>query len=452
MASTATARPNPVSWLSRWFAWSAGTFAVVAVGVSFAGTFGKPECMDLDFGSYYRAAQAVQAGQTPYSVDEHGPLGVYPYAPVFPFLLIPLGRLDYLWACRLWLLVNWSALAACSALALRLAYPEAELRQCRWRILGLALVPMGTYLWATLRVGQASLLVVLGCLGWAVLRRRGYRLLGGVCLATACALKLAPGLLIPYLLLRRDARGLAGVALGSVLLFLTPALWVGWNGTVQLHADWIEHTASTQVPIQTYRPGNQSLLAQLARLPPISNGHQCYSEDNLSRLHSFYPIILAVLGAAGFAVLWWRRAGGTWACETVEVALILIGMTLAHPRAWRCNFVALLLPCLLLAREMIERRPRAWSALFALAAVTLAGVLPTHGVLEDSWSVTLWLLEGKHFWGAVAVAAACSWCCQRQPSGKRQVVPQPTVYSRRSAPSSLDSRPPVAIVATLPSA
>src|SRR5437868_1949633 len=81
---------------------------------SFRTTVGNPDCQDLDFGAYYRAGAAVACGETPYTVDpRYGPLGVYPYAPVYAYLFVPLSRLDYLWACRVWMAVNWLATAVC---------------------------------------------------------------------------------------------------------------------------------------------------------------------------------------------------------------------------------------------------------------------------------------------------------------------------------------------------
>jgi len=420
---TAVHFPAPAS--IRWLPWFAGLLIAGAVAFSFWGTIGKPDCMDLDFGSYYRAANAVAAGRSPYFVDEHGPLGTYPYAPVFPFLLIPLGQLDYLWACRAWLVVNWLALAACCALALRLVIDDDHRQTERWRILALALVPTAAYVWATLRVGQVSLLMLLCCLAWAACRRCGWRGLGGLFLAAACALKLSPGVLVVYLLLRRDLRGLAGVATGAALLFFAPALWVGMDSAVGLHGEWIRHTAATEAPVQIYRPGNQALLGQLARLPAISNGHYCYSQENLDLLCALYPCLVLTAAVFGFGAMAWRRwrasgDGGDWRLETVELALLFTFLTLAQPRGWRCNFVAMLLPCLLLAREA-STGGRHWRlAALALAGMTLACALPTNDLSEDGWSWPVWLLQGKHLWGAAAVGAATWWC--RTPLPRRGIT------------------------------
>src|SRR5262249_7418754 len=93
--------------------------------------------------------------------------------------------------------------------------------------------------------------------------------------------------------------------------------------------------------------------------------------------------------------------------ENVELALLFLFLTLAHPRAWRCNFVALVLPCVLLAEQVRLRRPGWRVGLGALGLVVLACGWPTNGLGEEGWTWGAWLLQGKHFWGAVGLGAAC---------------------------------------------
>jgi hypothetical protein len=391
-----------------------GTVLGVVVAVSFWGTIGKPNCQDMDFGSYYRAGTAVAGGETPYAVDEHGPLGAYPYAPAYAFVFMPLSCLDYLWACRLWMLVNWVATAAAFLLALRLVRGPGS-RDGAWTTVCLAALATGAYLWANLRMGQIAMLMVLGCLGWAWCRRRGARFTGGLLLAAACAVKLAPGVFVPYLVLRRDIRGLAGVLIGATALFVIPAAWVGWTGTVRLHREWAWHTVATQVPAQTCRRGNQSLLAQLARLPAISNGDVCVSPENLASLVRVYPLLVAMLAVVLYA---WVYRTVRYSCsskpdpqrENLVLVLLFIFLTLVHPRAWRCNFVALLFPCVLLADFARRRVAGSRACLGAMAALALACVLPTANTGQEGWTLAGWLVLGKHFWAAVIVAAAC-WRC-----------------------------------------
>ncbi len=406
---------RPAWRAERWPRAAALTLLAVAVAWSFRTTFGNPDCQDLDFGSYYRAGAAVARGQTPYTVDAHGPLGAYSYAPAYAYLFAPLSRLDYFWACRVWMALNWLATLGCFALALELIVGPRR-RQGRWAVALLAAVPTAGYFWANVRVGQTGAVMLLLCLGWAVCRRRGRPFAGGLLLAAAGALKLATGLLVPYLALRRDWRGLAGVLVGGLALFLLPAAWVGWQGTVRLHREWVGHTSATHVPEQTFRPGNQSLLAQLARLPWVSDGHRLRSAENLARLHGLYPLLVLTVAAGVF--LWVARDGRTATRapeeqrrrENLHLILLLVLLTLAHPRAWRCNCTALLMPCVLLAEHVWRRRPGYPVAQAALTAVALACAWPTGGVGEAGWGLRSWLLLGKHFWGALAVAAACGWC------------------------------------------
>jgi hypothetical protein len=57
--------------------------------------------------------------------------------------------------------------------------------------------------------------------------------------------------------------------------------------------------------------------------------------------------------------------------DGLHLALLLVVMTLANPRAWRCDFVALLFPCLMLAQRVWQRRPGSRIAFTALGMVIL---------------------------------------------------------------------------------
>jgi hypothetical protein len=403
----------------------------LAVLWSFWGTVGKPDCQDMDFGAYYRAAVAVGSGESPYTLDAddpgcpprarrlegYPPLGAFPYAPAYAYLLGPLRWLDYLWACRVWMLFNWLAVALALTLSLSLAVDGPLPSRQTWGILLLAAVPLGAYLWACVRLGQIALWMIVGCLGWACCQRRGRPFTGGLLLAAAAALKLAPLALVPYLVLQRDRRGLAGVAVGMLTLFLLPAAWVGWEGVLRLHQEWAHHTVTTDVPLQTYRPGNQSLLGVLARLPPVSDGHRLLDPESLEALKRAYPVLLAALAVALYAWIFrgrQARSGGSASeqarqLDRTHLALLLVFMTLAHPHAWRCNYVGLLVPAMLLAAQVWEGRPGSRVSLAALALVVLACAWPTGGVGSGGWGVGAWLLLGKHFWAGAAVALACWW-------------------------------------------
>jgi hypothetical protein len=329
---------------------------------------------------------------------------------------MPMTELDYISAFRCWLALNWAATLACFFLAAKLICSEVGLSRRPWSILLVTAAPVASYFWYNNNVGQAGVLVLLGCLAWAFCVRRGWPMVGGVFLALACATKLAPFILAPYLLLRRDRRGLAGLALGLALVFFLPAFWVGLDGAADLHYQWAQHTMASHIPMQTFRRGNQSLLAQLARLPAISNGNICYSLDNLNLLHRWYPVLLAVLASGLYAMIWrsHRTLNGPALPETrrqltnLHLSQLLVFMVVAHPRAWRCNYVALLFPCMTLAAWAWQRRRGTAQCVAALASVVVAICWPTEGLGADGlWSWSAWLQEGKHLWGALAVGGVC---------------------------------------------
>src|SRR5581483_10400616 len=79
----------------------------------------------------------------------------------------------------------------------------------------------------TLGRGQVNLFLVALVAGMFAAAAAGRRFASGAWLAGAIALKVIPGLLVLYPLLRRDGRALAGVAVGLVVLLgaVPAAVW-----------------------------------------------------------------------------------------------------------------------------------------------------------------------------------------------------------------------------------
>jgi len=390
----------------------------LAVLFSLIRTLGKTDdFQDLDFGAYYRAGSAAGRGTSIYTIDKHGPTGSFVYAPAYAYLFLPLGSLDYVWACRLWTLLNWTFVAACLLLAVRLVGMGERRRDETWVVVWLVVLPLGSYFWSNVRVGQVGALMTALCLGWAVCRRHGRPFAGGLLLAAAVALKLAPGLLLPYLLVRRDWRGLAGAAVGGAALLAVPVPWVGCEGAVRLHVEWLRHCQSTQISAQTCRTENQSLLGELARLPTISNGQTCYSPSRLRILERAYPPVVLVLAAVFYARMFWdwrrtrieRTPEQERRRDNLHLALLMIFMTLANPRAWGCNFVALTPAVVLLADAVCRRSPGWRAALGSLVLVVVVCAAPKSAGPAADWSWIRWIHQGKDFWAALAVAGACCW-------------------------------------------
>jgi len=423
-----------------------------AITYSLLWTIGKDEeFQSADFGAYYRAGRAIAGGHSPYVASKDAEQAAsgyasayayllrrqgspnevagdtFVYAPAYAYLFWPLSQLDYVTSARLWMLLNWGATLVCVWLGLLLVVGPG--RPVPWGLLLLALLPAAGFFWANIRTGQVGTIMLACCLAWAACARHGKPFLGGLLLAAGCALKLSPVLLVPYLAIRRDVRGLAGVFAGAILLFLIPAPWTGFTGSVHLHLDWLRHMGATQVPIQTYRPMNQSCLGLLARLPWVSNGGTCWSLENLHMLERWYPIVPLALAIALYA---WivrnrRRASDEGRGDqererrdNVHLALLLALMTVLHPRAWVFNFVALFPMCLIVSQCVWERRPRWATALAALAFVLFTSCLSWSTPYDREWSLSVWLLQGKFFWQALVLAAVCWW--SRFPERASQAI------------------------------
>lgn len=232
-----------------------------------------------DLGVFLRAAWAVRSGADLYDVtDDNGFHYLYP--PLFAIVLTPLadppsgadrtGTLPYPVSVGIWYLLNLACLALavhCLASALSQAVsprprPGEEglgargdssaasralhfvprgVRK-RWWILRLVpvlacMAPVGH----TLMRGQVGLLLLLFLCAMTAdfLHRR--RLRAGLWLAGAICLKVIPAFLLIYPLWRRDARALAGCAVGLVFgLVLIPVAVLGPARTARCYGRWTE--------------------------------------------------------------------------------------------------------------------------------------------------------------------------------------------------------------------
>lgn len=402
--------------------------------------------LQREYEQYFRAAVRVGNGETPYVVDDLGHWHTFRYPPAFAYLVLPFGQIDPAWGARLWFVLNYAVLAGCCLLGAYLVLGPRPWSAEAGVLVLVALFACSCYNCGNFFQGQVALAMALACLGWAACRRAGRNFTGGALLAAGCVLKLAPVVLLPYLVLRRDWRGLAGAAAGGAFFLLLPSPWIGSEGTVRMHRAWLDHLSETQVPYFNYRPGNQGLMGLLARLPAVSNGGFLYSPENLAALVKVFPALVAGLGAILYAGIAWRVSCAP-ATETPDaaarrengdVALLLIFMTLANPCAWRCNFSVFLLPCMMLTSQVYRGAPAAGHCARALKLVALAWLWPVFivganlaraalngttgsgelwhvvkGFEPDAeWWGVVWVLQGANVWVALYVGALC-WSTTR---------------------------------------
>jgi len=185
-----------------------------------------------DFTIYYRAAEKLAAGESPYPLEalESGNegegsaiWGEYPYPPLLARLLIPLTGLEIIWAKRIYV-------GICLAVLFSILVPFLESRTEteieRWDV---AAILLG---WAPLiysiRLGQCELLALpFLALAWRSLSRapepdsiedngRG-EIVGGVCLGIAAMVRVTPILMLPALLVAQRWRLAVWFCIGAVL-------------------------------------------------------------------------------------------------------------------------------------------------------------------------------------------------------------------------------------------
>jgi hypothetical protein len=142
----------------------------------------------------------------------------------------------------------------------------------------------GAFVWPVLLVcanfqhalqsNQLTAWTLLLCVAGLTLVGRRRDFLGGLVVGLAALLKIMPGLLLVYLLLRRRWWALAGVLVAVVVCDLLPSVaCFGWQGAIDEHQAWVRRTAwhsnrrlIEQPLLRVHRHGtNASLAAVLTR-------------------------------------------------------------------------------------------------------------------------------------------------------------------------------------------
>jgi hypothetical protein len=201
----------------------------------------------LDFQDYYYSAKAVRGGASTYDYNamlalarsERGTRELAPhvYPPLLTALFVPLTRVPYVAARVAWLALNqlllWLTVVACARIcAARGATPPGPLFVLTYALLGAcAFAPTLNHDWQ----GQSNT-AVLALSAWAlheylVSPRAGAR--AGLFLAPAILLKLFPGIFVPYLVVRRAWRPLAGTAVAAIAITVLSLVAVPWADYVR---------------------------------------------------------------------------------------------------------------------------------------------------------------------------------------------------------------------------
>jgi uncharacterized membrane protein YhaH (DUF805 family) len=339
---------------------AAGAVALVMGAVFSAGLEPARDALSgltapLDFASDFVAADDLVSGRDVYGADRGrrhaailgtssvelvGPY--YPKPPVMPLVVVPLVRLGFVGASRVWFAVTLVLLWILGSL-LCLVFGERRLAVQALAFLFLVLWPPSLH---NLERGQWSvLLAAFMAAGWHVLSR-GHPRMGGAFIGLAGSIKVTPLGLFPYLALRQRAAAVAlGVtALAAVTLSL-PAVGIGaWSA-------FLRQSGPNLAYWETWPANTLSVDGFVARLfiGGTGEGPAIAHAPWFGRVLIALGSLALVLFALALTVRTPRSAGR--AREGTLFAVWTILVVLLNPLAWSHNAVLLLLPAALILRD-----------------------------------------------------------------------------------------------------
>ena len=313
-----------------------------------------------DFSFHWRAAGRLLGLGDPYAGQSALDLERQPYMypPLFPFLVQPFALLSQSQAQWIWFGFNTLLLGLLVWLCI--AVSGSRLARRYWGV-----VVLGALLWPpariSLQLGQVSIMLALLVIGSYVLARR-HAAVAGLCLAAATLIKLFPGLLVLYFVLRRSWRVLWWSCIAGVLLLLLPLPFYGvepYMGFMRmlLVDGQYPYAAEFNVSIQGFaeRLFTKNLyVVPFADLPGVARG------------------MTVVLAVVVLGLCFWAGWGPSDQFgKLLRFNPWLIGMMLLVPSNGYYNLVFLLLPFLTLLRyieRFRERDVRYWLILATVLA------------------------------------------------------------------------------------
>lgn len=402
---------------------------LLAAGVFFAAAgfnfVGRGESGDWT-NCFLVAARAMQAGQ-----PIHGPRSfAYTYPPIMALLAAPLAGLAPTASLAAWYALNVVAMAAVFVCSWRLAGGGRLSDIPRpWRLtLGLASLLACRHWTAPLEKQQFDMVIaaalLAGCLGLL----RGRAVWAGWWLGAAAAMKCTPLLFAPYLLWRGQRQAAALLVLTAVGLNLLPDLIYPQRSGGSYLADWLHNDLAS---LAHAAPGfwhtdlllNQSLAGFFNRLVQLALGGTVVTVDQQGLPPWAVPLVRGLTYGAAAALLLlsaWRFGRPLRPAETVaagqmhpvalarlrtsiECGAVTCLMLLLSPMSGKAHYVILVLPCLLLSRDLVERpSPRGW---LLVGLLMVCGPLTAKGLVGRAWG-DLALLVGLPTWFALLTLVA----------------------------------------------
>jgi len=304
----------------------------------------------------------------------HGPLGPddpvvnYAYPPWLVVAYVPISRLPWEVARKVWFALSLAASFGAVALFAAACAPRRE-DMPLWATVAAAAacfyfpIPYG------LMAGQANDLSLLGIAGCAWFLRQDRPFLAGLCLAPAGMWKIFTGFPALYLLARREWRALAGLTVGCAALVLASLPFVG----VQTWIDWATYMRVHNT-VGDVAPRDHGIAAAAMRL---------FQETSTARplvvspaLVTATKAVLSLLACALAALALRRDHPRADPRRIAQIGATLVLAVLLTPKAWE-HYGVYLLPCFIgcaaaavAAIEVETTAPERKVGAFAALAVT----------------------------------------------------------------------------------
>jgi hypothetical protein len=331
-----------------------------------------PSVPDLYLDTVYRPVVRPDVPRTP----NLGPffVDVFEYPPTFLPLprLLALATPDFWGFRRLWFALNLAGVVAGLVLIARrvdAAFGTHALWLTPWAMLAPSVI-------GTLQVGNVQLLFLAQSAIAMLLFERRRHALGGALLGYAIVSKLYPGVLILYLLLRRDWRAVGWTAAAGLALSLVAIADVGWT------------------PFAAFLDHLPKLLSGEA-FPGLRQPAPIALNESIPGLVFKLPLFGGPdMGFAGARIVGW------------VYTLVVVGAT-----AW-------------LAQRRSDRGydPLAWLAILILATLR-SPFLPGYGAFPSLWLATICAAVAWRRPAIRSVAVAC-WLLLAVQFGQGGVTPQ----------------------------
>lgn len=427
--------------LTRWDRLGLTLFAVLVVGfgvvVEIRSAFQRQR--KTDFGVYARAAWAVRSGGDIYEVfDDRG--WHYCYPPPFAVLMVPLadpptvledrsGYLPFSVSVGIWYLLGFGCVVYAAHAFASAVLPDAARGSRRWWYA--RTVPMLICLGGigfTLGRGQVNTVVVALVAAMFAASVRGKTVASGAWLAGAMALKVIPGILLLFPLIRREWRAAIGVAAAAFVLFglIPTALW-GIDGAVKSNLRIIdavlkpgttgggdqtrakELTDTTATDSQTF----QAVIHAMKYPDPTARPAKADRDTRLA--HWGIGGLLTLITAA----VAWRRLGPEPGDQLVFLGCLCVLMLLVTPVS-HMHYYAMAMPlvCGLWLRGMAKRPGGIGTDSLTLAVLVAWGVSTALPLFP--WEFTSFLRQA----GAGVFATVGLWAFALATIARRAEVVQ----------------------------